>query len=282
MKLELYCIKCIISQTLEVLDHLQKSKFEREQILRKILRLLARESYDKTSPELAEIVYGEITKLAGVDDPYKEEKRKQNELALKIIKNFEQDLQGLSLIDVLKLSVLGNSIDYGTEAKFDVERELKDFMKGSFPEETTKEFLEDLSVAKKMLIIGDNAGEIVFDRLLIRYLKFKKPELNIVYAVRSGPIINDATLDDAKQAELDKWAKIITTGQKIAGLVLERASEEIKQHLRESDLILSKGQGNFETLEDKGLGIYFLFRVKCPVVGRNLNKKIGEIAFLRR
>lgn len=282
MKLELYCIKCIIAQTLEVLDHIQKSQAEREQIFRNILNLLAKESYDRTSPELAEIVYDEITKQAGVEDPYKEEKKKQNEFALRIIKNFEQNLPGLSLVDVLKLSVLGNSIDYGTETKFDVEKDLKYFMKSSFPEETTKDFLKDLLAAKNMLIIGDNAGEIVFDRLLIQYLKLKKPELEITYTVRSGPIINDATLEDAKQAGLEKWATVITTGQKIAGLVLERASKEVKEHLKEADLVLSKGQGNFETLEEKGLGIYFLFRVKCPVVGKNLNKEIGEIVFLRR
>ncbi len=282
MKLQLLCIRCIISQTLEVLEVLRKTPQEKEKILREVLKLLSSASYDQTSPELAEIVYKRITELAGVEDPYREEKKKQNELAERIVKNFEEKLSGLSLPDVLKLSVLGNSIDYGTETRFDVEKELSSFLKYQLPEETLREFARDLLDAEKMTIIGDNAGEIVFDRLLIKYIKDKRPDLEIFYTVRGGPIINDATEEEARQVGMHKYATVVSTGQKIAGLVPERASKEVLQLLKDSDVILSKGQGNYETLEHRNLGIYFLFRVKCPVVGENLGKKVGDIVFIRR
>ncbi len=281
MKMDIYCVKCIVSQMVELIKLLRLPRESQENLMREVLRVLQVESYDVTSPELAEKVYDRVREITGRQDPYAEVKKLENQRAQELVSPFRQRLEELSLEDVLKLSVLGNSMDYGTEARFDIEKEIENLRKTRLSPETLDEFERELRENRKLLIIGDNAGEIVFDELLVEYLK-SKFHTEVTYAVRGGPIINDATMEDAIQIGMDKVAKIITTGQNIAGLVLERASEEIKRALQEIPLVLSKGQGNFETLEDKGLDIYFLFRVKCPVVAAYLNKKVGEMVFCRR
>ncbi len=281
MKMDIYCVRCIISQMVELIKILRLNKEAQERLMREVLKVLSVESYDVTSPELAEKVYDLVRQLTGREDPYAEIKREENRRAQEMVAPFRERLEELSLEDVLKLSVLGNSMDYGTEARFDVERELEELKRASLPSQVLGEFEKELQENRKLLIIGDNAGEIVFDKLLVEYLRMRYG-VETTYAVRGGPIINDATMEDALQVGMDKVAKVITTGQNIAGLVLERASEEIKKAIREIPLVLSKGQGNFETLEDKGLDIYFLFRVKCPVVGAYLKKRVGEMVFIRR
>jgi len=281
MRMDVYCVKCIISQMTELIKIIGADRKTEESIMREVLKLLAKESYDTTSPELAEKVYDLARRISGIDDPYQEIKRLENQKAEEIVRTFEENMDRLSLEDILKLSVLGNSMDYGTEARFNIEEEKEKLMHERLNPEILKELEKELREGEKLLIIGDNAGEIVFDRLLVRYIR-QNYETKITYAVRGGPIINDATMEDAKQVGMDKYAELITTGQNIAGLVLERSSKEIIEAFKNSPTVLSKGQGNFETLEGKGLDIYFLFRVKCPVVSSYLNKPVGEMVFLRR
>ncbi len=281
MRMDIYCVRCIVSQMVELIKIMRLDREEQERLMREVLAVLEKEPYHVTSPELAEKVYDRVREITGVKDPYQEVKREENRRAQEMVAPFRERLEELSLEDVLKLSVLGNSMDYGTEARFDLERELDELKKASLPQDVLREFEGELRESRRLLIIGDNAGEIVFDKLLVEYLRVKYG-VRTTYAVRGGPIINDATMEDAAQIGMAQVAEVITTGQNIAGLVLERASEEIKNALREIPLVLSKGQGNFETLEDKGLDIYFLFRVKCPVVGAYLKKKVGEMVFCRR
>ncbi len=281
MRMDIYCVKCIISQIVELIKLMGIDREGEEIIMREVLKRLGSESYDTTSPELAEKIYDLVREISGIDDPYKEIKTQENKRAEALVRPIEENLSELSLGEVLKLSVIGNSMDYGTEVRFNVEEEREKLMEEILAPEILKEFEEELKEGENLLVIGDNAGEIVFDRLLLRFIK-EKYNVGIKYAVRGGPIINDATLEDAEKAGIDKYAEVITTGQKIAGLVLERASKEIIRSFKKSSLVLSKGQGNFETLEEKRLDVYFLFRVKCPVVASYLKKRVGEMVFLRR
>ncbi len=281
MKMDIYCVRCIVSQMVELIKILRLDRASQEDLMREVLRILQEESYDVTSPELAEKVYDRVREITGIDDPYSEVKKTENQRAQELVSPFRQRLHELSLEDVLKLSVLGNSMDYGTEARFDIEGEVESLRKTRLSPETLGEFERELRENRQLLIIGDNAGEIVFDKLLVEYL-ITNYQTEVTYAVRGGPIINDAILVDALEVGMDRVARVITTGQNIAGLVLERASGEIKRALQEIPLVLSKGQGNFETLEDKGLDIYFLFRVKCPVVGAYLKRRVGDMVFCRR
>ena len=128
------------------------------------------------------------------------------------------------------------------------------------------------------MYIADNAGEIVFDRVLIEQFKNKKS----IFAVRSGPIINDALVEDAIACGIYKCARIISSGCDAPGTILRFCNKKFLKIYRDADLIISKGQGNFEALADEKRPIFFLFRAKCPVVAKHLNCKLGDVILTRR
>jgi len=137
------------------------------------------------------------------------------------------------------------------------------------------EFKTSLKKAEKILYILDNAGEIVFDMILIEEINKE-----IVCAVREKPIINDVTLEDAGQVQLERVAKVISSGSDIPGTVVSNCSDEFLKHYQEADIIISKGQGNFETLTDKDKKIFFIFKAKCPVVTAQLGCNLGDNVLL--
>ncbi len=138
-----------------------------------------------------------------------------------------------------------------------------------------EQFEDRLKHAKTLLIIGDNAGETVFDRVLAEDFS----HLDITYAVRSEPVINDATVEDARASGLDRCAGIISTGCNIPGLILEECSEEFLNIFNNADIVISKGQGNFETLSAQKREMFFLLKAKCPVVSKDLGVDINDYVF---
>jgi uncharacterized protein with ATP-grasp and redox domains len=137
-------------------------------------------------------------------------------------------------------------------------------------------FKESLNKAKKILYIADNAGETVLDKLLIEQIK--KP---VKYAVRSKPIINDATIEDANDAGIDEIAEIVSSGCDAPGTILDLCSDEFRKIYENADLIISKGQGNYETLSGQTRPIFFLLKVKCPVIARDIDIKTGSIILIK-
>lgn len=132
-----------------------------------------------------------------------------------------------------------------------------------------------LKKAKSLLIIGDNAGETVFDRVLIEDFL----NLNITYAVRSEPIINDATIEDAYASGLEKCATLISTGCNAPGVILDECNEEFLNIFNNADIIISKGQGNYETLSEEKKEIFFLLKAKCPVISEKLGVSVNDYVF---
>jgi len=168
-----------------------------------------------------------------------------------------------------KLAIAGNAIDLGAQAEYGSIRSIIEHSVGSqLDQEQYRKFKECVDQASLILYVADNAGEIVFDRILIEQL-LKVKKLKIVFVVREKPIINDATLDDAVQVGLDKFATIISNGSDAPATILSQCSSEMLSYYRAADLIISKGQGNYESLSDIPGNIFFLFKVKCPVIARD-------------
>jgi hypothetical protein len=187
----------------------------------------------------------------------------------------------------LRLCLAGNSIDVMQGKKMS-----KDYLKSSV-ETALKQPLDakmmgrlknEILKAKKILVIGDNAGEIVFDRLFIEFLNshFAKEGM-IIYSVRGGHTLNDSTIDDAIMTGIDKVVKVITTGVDMPAAHLPTCSEEFNQCFREADLVISKGQGNLEALIDEKKNIYFLLKIKCNVIANMLDHKhkVDEIVIFK-
>lgn len=173
----------------------------------------------------------------------------------------------------------GNYIDFGTpsnvnEEKFD---ELVENAKNIKLDETTYTNLKnDLYHARKLVVLTDNCGEIVFDKIMIKILKTFYPSLEVTAIVRGLPALNDATIDDARQIGLTDLVNVIGNGTDIAGTVFDQISKEAQKVLKDADVVISKGLGNFETLNGCGLNVYYLFMCKCKMFAEKFQKNLFE------
>jgi len=158
-------------------------------------------------------------------------------------------------------------------ADTDIEQIIKNCLTKDFDKSQLNEFRDYVQQAQKILYITDNAGEIVFDKLLIEQLPLEK----VTVAVRGKPIINDATIEDAKFVGLTEMVEVIDNGSDAPGTILKTCSENFKEQFNSADLIIAKGQGNYETLSESDKNIFFILKVKCPVIARNIGCQIGEM-----
>ncbi len=277
MKIKLDCIPCILNQLIRTTKFIYGNDEKRiKELIDEFGEKLKLIDMEKTPPHAGQILYDFISEKTGIEDPYKKIKKE----SINLVKNkkalIEKILEESSdrLLTAVELSILGNIIDFGATDGFDFEREIENLETKHFNLQDFPIFKEKVFKAKNILIIGDNAGETVFDTFLLRELKnFGK---KLFYAVRESPIINDATYEDAVESEIDKYAQIIKPGHTLSGLDIEKVNKKFKTLFYSSDIIISKGQGNFETLSDCKRDIFFLFRVKCNVVSELLKKPVGE------
>lgn len=247
-----------------------------KKVLKEVMKELYDISFNKTPPEVSTLVHRKIKEITNCKDPYDEVKKKKNLSALKIesklkywIKNAEN-----KLFSALKFSIAGNVIDFGRPKKIDITKILREIDKKDLVINDFNIFKKKLSNAKDILYIGGNAGEIIFDKLLIsELLKMGK---NVKFVVSEKPIINDATIEDAKFVGLDKIVKVITGIKESPGTVLELCSEDFIKEFRNSDMIIAKGQGNYEALSNENANIFFLLVPKCKIVAEDLGVNIED------
>lgn len=226
-----------------------------------------------------------VYKLINNDDPYLEAKKKSNLLALELYPVLKDYLKGSKnrLNDALKISVSGNVIDLGINKSFDIDASLKHSLNAGFSKDDFSSFVKKMDRENNIVIVGDNTGEIVFDKLLAEELVSMGKK--VTYIVKGGPVLNDATMEDAIEVGMDKVARIVTTGSNYLGAPLQKVSEEAKKLLKESGLVISKGQANFESLEHEETAkgkVFFLLKIKCECVGIVAGANFGDIVFFTR
>ena len=224
------------------------------------------------------MVYKTIYQITSIEDPFKEIKKKCTDDLLSIYPDLKKKINTSRdpLFTALKFAGLSNAIDFGANPDFNLREELNVIYHKNFDVCEYDEFRKVLHKAKNILYIADNAGETVFDRLLIKQLH--KPT---IYAVRSRPIINDATRKDAVDAGIDRVAKIISSGCDAPGTILKLCSKEFRKMYRNADMVISKGQGNYETLSNQRRPIFFLLKIKCPVIARDIGIKDGSLVLIK-
>jgi len=237
-------------------------------------------------PYYGRALYHVIGKNLRLKDPYAQLKEKYNQMALDLYSQIENVVQNASdpLLTVMSLAIIGNTIDFATNHGIDVIGELNNFSVSKLIINHYAEFLKDIIKANKILILGDNAGEIVFDKLMIQVFKHQFPTKEFVYAVRGGPIINDATIQDAHFVKIHEVCQVIE-GIDAPGVILEESSLLYQERFHSADLIISKGQGNFESVEDistPNVPIYFLLKAKCDLIANTFNVPKGSLLFYRR
>lgn len=232
-------------------------------------------SGDITSPVAQMILQREFSRIIGIEDLYADEKESSNAIAQVEVDKWKPlvKLSNDPFNFALRLAIAGNVMDYGASSEFDVAETIHTVLKKSFAIDHSSHLKKELSKAKNVLFLGDNAGEIVFDKLFIETIQHP----NLTYVVRGGACLNDVTMKDAINVGMDKVAKIIDSGVAAPSTILEESSARFKQAFQNADLIISKGQGNLEGLLDlKDKRIFFLLMVKCVVIGELLNVDEGS------
>jgi damage-control phosphatase, subfamily I len=239
--------------------------------------------------ELFHDIQKEIKTVVPDADPYLDFKKEFNRICLSLSEEYKEKIEksGDRFEMALRLCLAGNSVDVMQGKKMSKEY-LKSSIETALVQHLDKKSIgilkKEISKAKKILIIGDNAGEIVFDRLFIEFLNrnFSKEGM-VTYSVRGGHTLNDSTMDDAIMAGICETAKVITTGVDMPAAHLPTCSEEFNQCFREADLVISKGQGNLEALIDEKKNIFFLLKIKCNVIAKMLDHKhkVDEIVIFK-
>jgi uncharacterized protein with ATP-grasp and redox domains len=277
MKSALDCIPCFVSQALSVARLATAAEPVREQIVREALRAAS-----EADPSLSPVSFGRgihrrVRELTGQADPYLSIKEESNRLALALLPAWRERLQATEnpRVAAVKLALAANVIDFGIKGDLTAEQipaALESSFAGSLKGDV-EAFFAAAERARDILFLADNAGELVFDRLLLELL----PHHKITVVVKGGPAINDALRADATVAGFDGWVEVIDTGCDGAGIELASCGPEFQRRFASASLILAKGQANYESLDGCGQNIFFLFKVKCPVVARHIGHAVGSL-----
>lgn len=274
MKTYLDCIPCFMQQTLRAGRLATDDEFKIKKLLDDTGDLIKQLSMEKTPAEVGEVIYAKIREITGIDDPYKEIKAKSIAEAKAMIPDLKTILEKSDnrLITAIRMAIAGNIIDFGMSKKFDLKEDLNRILAQEFAYFDFETFENQLKKANTILYIGDNAGESVFDRILIEEMGKKT-----YYAVREVPVINDVVFEDALESGLDEVAEIISSGSHAPGTILTTCNAKFNQLFKSADLVISKGQGNYEGLSDEKRPLFFMLKAKCHVIAQDLKVKENDI-----
>jgi len=274
-------VGCLVKQAIEIAQTNLKED-AREGFIREVLRQLSTFDYSNPPPIMALEMYGKIRQMAQINDPYAQIKEFYNNKALSLYPELKTLVKSSDdpLDTAMRIAVAGNIIDFGSGNKKDiaVEEVIQNALNSPFTIDDRGWLKETLKDASSILYLGDNAGEIGFDKIFIEELDPSR----VTFATRDEPIINDATIKDAKEVGLTDICRVISSGSKAPGTPLDLCSEEFRDLFYSSDLVISKGQGNFETLSAPSREIFFLLMIKCPVIAREIGAPVGSFIAMKQ
>ncbi|MEJ2744677.1 MAG: ARMT1-like domain-containing protein, partial [bacterium] len=208
----LECQACFLRQALEAARYVTEDESVQALAISRVHEALAEIDYRLPPPLIARLVYGVVRDTTGVEDPYLAAKKESNELALGLYQWAQEKVaDSASPLGVaLKLAIAANVVDYGIGNRFDLRESLENVMTRSLDIDESARLFDELSQARVLLYLGDNSGEIVFDKLLLEKIGGRFPLLKKFFAVRGGPVINDITMDDADKVQLGDVAAVIS------------------------------------------------------------------------
>jgi uncharacterized protein with ATP-grasp and redox domains len=250
----------------------------KEKIMMETVKLASKHKWTTPPPYLGKGVQDLVKKISKNPDPYMKLKKKFNAIALEAYPQLKAEV-GKSrdrLLSALKVAITGNVIDFGSAWKFNVHTEIEQLFQNRPGVFDYAEFRRAFKKARLILYIADNAGETVFDRVLIETMKDIK-DVEVIYAVKESPILNDTMIEDALYAGLDKCSTIISSGSGLPGVMPREASKEFLRYYKSADIIIAKGMGNFELMDTEKGPIFFMLKAKCPVVAKELGVKMGDM-----
>lgn len=290
MKTYLDCIPCFFKQALEASRIAGANEKIQRRVLNAVAEALPEFPLEASPPQMGRIIYSLVREYTETDDPYLQIKEQSNRLALSIYDRAINDLaRGQDrLLNAVELAIAGNIIDYGVNNTLDIGVELEKILSAERniigDEDQTffniDSFKKSLSEANTVLYLGDNAGETVFDRILMEEIKRMDGTKTITYVVKEKPSINDALKKDAVDCGIDTIAEIVSSGSDAPGTIPALCSDEFMNSFHKADIVISKGQGNFEGLSDSERTVFFLLIAKCPVIAADIGCRVGNMVLL--
>lgn len=280
MKIDLDCFPCMMRQLIEASEMAGADKHTTREIINHYADMIKDIPEDAKAPEVSAELQKYLKKKTGDNDPYYSLKQKNIKMAEKLLPVVNKEIESAAdpLKAALLMAAMGNSIDAGVGLNIDIEENIERALEHGFARSDYSLFREKLDKAENLLIIADNSGEAVFDKILIKYLK--KHVNKIIYAVRSVPVLNDITESEAEQIGIGSRAVVVSSGAEGPGLVLETADPDFVDIFKQADLVLSKGQGNLEGLSEVKRDIFFLLKAKCRMIAGFLNTELNNFVFV--
>ena len=282
------CWLCHLNQGRKVGEMVGLNEGDMEMMIRRILKHMSEMSYEESNPATMARTWEIITEMIGDENPYGDIKKTFNAQMLSIFSKLYKSLKKdpLRLQKAIHLAVEGNIIDFGAKHVFSEESAIEKLTateKESFAIDDSEALISALYQGKRLLYIGDNCGEIVMDKLFIKLIKESNPQLEVTYGVRGRAVLNDVTMEDADQVGMADVAKIINNGTGALGMFWFKVSRAFEEAFQKADVIISKGQGNFESLSGlEDPRIYFLFMAKCETVANDLGVPVMSKLCLRK
>lgn len=277
MKSYLDCIPCFIRQTLDSVRKVTDEESVQEEVLRYVLWVSSRMDLNESPPFIGQLIHRMIRNKTKIVDPYMEVKKQFNRelLSRYSVLKYLVDHSNDPLETAVRLSIAGNVIDLGIHSQIatsDIQNAIDHALCDPLYWDKS-EFIEAVNRARSILYLADNAGEIVLDRLLIEQLPVEK----ITLVVRGFPILNDVTLDDAREVGLSNIVNVMDNGSDAPGTILSDCCDDFIHRFEQADMVISKGQGNYETLSEVEKEVFFILKVKCAVIARHIGCQVGDM-----
>lgn len=285
MDINLDCIYCTIKKADSLFSQHETNEGKKLEFMRQVFKIISMSEKNDTSPYLNAKIMRLLNSELNLGDIYYEIKKEYNKLLISMEDEILNNIYNShdKLLTALKYAMVGNFIDFGAMDKVDINK-LKDLIKDA-PKEIVNNneynnFLEEIKNAKQIVYLVDNSGEIVFDKIFIKLIKEMYPEIIIDVIVRGKPVHNDATIVDAEEVGLCSIVNVIGNGTDIPGTQLNEINLKAKEKIDNADLIIAKGQGNFETLFGCGKNTYYIFLCKCDLFTKRFNMEKFQGVFI--
>lgn len=267
------CYPCVLRQAIEAARMANASPSQERKIVLETLDILKSLPEGATPPAIGSQAHRAVWEITGNQDPYAGVKREATDKALSMLPELHKIIDSAEdrLETAIRISIAGNIMDFGPNQDYDLWEVIENVLQQDFSLNDLPELREVMERADNILFLGDNAGEHVFDKVLIEELP-----LPVTYVVRGGPILNDVTMADADRVGMDQVAEVMENGARVPGTIISMCTPEFQERFKKAELILAKGMGNYETLSEVQAPVFFLLRVKCPVIAADVGVPVGS------
>jgi len=273
MRLHDKCLPCVVNQAIKVANITGINT--KEELLREVFAYLSKMNFDKTTPEIIGEIFDMIKRHTNNPDPYKETRDYYNTLFLKLLPEFERKIEQAenSFMLAIRYAIVGNIIDFNPIHNTLLEDIYDCFEKMEQLElaiDDSHALMTNISNAGTLLYLGDNCGEICMDKILLKKIRELNPNVKLLFGVRGKPVVNDSISEDAYFVGIDEYAEVVDNGDGSLGTVLNRTSPAFKEVYNRADVVIAKGQANYECLSEENKNIYFLLMTKCDVIAKDI------------